>query len=260
MSLARVLYGSLMRTVRTMEQAGPRLRLRLPVEESKVQWLAGQGVPQSEFLPSDQKQTAAVINSLFPHIDNAASALGPSASDISADDLRVLIRARFREDTADASSKIDSAFSALKALAAQLELAQCSSAVTTTFDDDVSVRVEATSAFRGTTTQQGQPMFVYQYRVRISNEGTSAVRLLGRAWTIENADGSEHASVPRGSPGVVGQTPVLESGQAFEYASGTTFSQPGGSISGCFQFVRVADQAKFDVEVAPFVCRPPEGS
>ena len=96
--------------------------------------------------------------------------------------------------------------------------------------------------------------------MRIINEGDAVVRLLGREWRIHNADGSLHASVPRrcplnltlarararapalaralalaltpspnqvprGSPGVVGETPTLGPGQAFEYASGTTLDQ-----------------------------------
>ena len=36
--------------------------------------------------------------------------------------------------------------------------------------------------------------------MRIINEGDAVVRLLGREWRIHNADGSLHASVPRGSP------------------------------------------------------------
>ena len=58
--------------------------------------------------------------------------------------------------------------------------------------------------------------------------------------------------VPRGSPGVVGQTPLLQPGEAFEYSSGSTVGTPGGSVEGSFQCVRVDDQSPFDARVEIF--------
>ena len=107
--------------------------------------------------------------------------------------------------------------------------------------------------------------------MRIINEGDAIVRLLGREWRIRNADGSLHALVPRGSPGVVGETPTLAPGQAFEYASGTTLDQPGGSVEGCFQMLShvglegTPDTAEggglpFDAAVGRFECIVADGA
>jgi len=40
--------------------------------------------------------------------------------------------------------------------------------------------------------------------------------------------------VPRGSPGLVGQQPVLEPGKCFEYASGVRLAAPSGRLDGSF--------------------------
>merc|ERR1712216_282615 len=104
--------------------------------------------------------------------------------------------------------------------------------------------VEASSEFQGMQPPPpGTPVF--QYRIRITNQGTRTVQLLGRQWEIMNNDGTQHGHVPRNSPGVVGQTPILRPGECFEYASGTTFSdRSGGWVQGSFQMVELIHEEK----------------
>ena len=55
------------------------------------------------------------------------------------------------------------------------------------------------------------------------------MRLLGRAWEIRNARGETVGQVPRGSPGIVGQTPVLVPGHgSFVYSSSGEIDTPTG--------------------------------
>jgi uncharacterized protein affecting Mg2+/Co2+ transport len=44
--------------------------------------------------------------------------------------------------------------------------------------------------------------------------------------------------LPRHSPGIVGNTPVLQPGQSFEYASGVDIDSPRGFVTGCLHTVR----------------------
>ena len=60
------------------------------------------------------------------------------------------------------------------------------------------------------------------------------VQLLSRGWQIRDSSGRLHASVPKGSPGVVGCTPVLDPGETFEYYSSTDLPTPAGVMSGSF--------------------------
>ena len=114
--------------------------------------------------------------------------------------------------------------------------------------------VEATSSFRGSGAQGAGKVWAFEYRIRVRNDGDVPVQLLGREWCIRNADGSIHGHVPKGSPGVVGETPVLQPKQAFEYASGTTFNTAGGSVEGSFQMARLPNGEPFDAAVARFDC------
>ena len=117
----------------------------------------------------------------------------------------------------------------------------------------------STASDRGSGAQGAGKVWAFEYRIRVRNDGDVPVQLLGREWCIRNADGSIHGHVPKGSPGVVGETPVLQPKQAFEYASGTTFNTAGGSVEGSFQMARLPDGGgqlleKFDAAVARFDC------
>jgi len=74
------------------------------------------------------------------------------------------------------------------------------------------------------------------------------VQLLSRHWIISDGDGhSEHV---RG-PGVVGEQPVLEPGEAFEYTSFCPLRTPIGSMQGTYQMVTAGGSA-FEAEISPF--------
>ena len=195
--LSRALYAALMQTVRTIGRSGEPLRVRTPVRDGRVQWLAD-GAPQSEFV---REPPTAALEALFPYLCAQVDAglAGPSG-EVTASALKGAIRDLFRQpvsDPADADARVNQGFAALRALHEQIAMARTSSVATSEPFDDVRVTVEATSSYRGTATPPGEtaPLFFFQCRVRICNEGASAVRLLGRQWTIYNDDGSTHASV-----------------------------------------------------------------
>ena len=74
------------------------------------------------------------------------------------------------------------------------------------------------------------------------------VQLVSRHWIITDAVGSvEHV---RGL-GVVGEQPVLEPGEAFEYSSGCPLTTPSGDMCGTYQMV-TGEGDSFDVEIARF--------
>lgn len=96
--------------------------------------------------------------------------------------------------------------------------------------------------------------YVFAYRVRIANlSHPGSVQLRTRHWIIENQLGKSEEV--RG-PGVVGQEPRLEPGQAFEYTSGAVLETPRGSMRGSYQMER-EDGSMLDVEIAPFALATP---
>ena len=91
--------------------------------------------------------------------------------------------------------------------------------------------------------------FVWAYRVRIENQGGATVRLLRRTWHITDARGrTQHVH----GPGVVGEQPVLQPGQSFEYTSGTPLETPSGFMVGVYHMVIPSSGENFDVAVPAF--------
>jgi len=90
--------------------------------------------------------------------------------------------------------------------------------------------------------------WVFQYTVRITNQGSQTVQLLSRHWVI--TDAADHVEEVRG-PGVVGEQPVLAPGQSFKYSSWCPLKMPMGVMHGTYQMART-DGSHFDIEIAPF--------
>jgi ApaG protein len=127
----------------------------------------------------------------------------------------------------------------------QSELAPMSDAVTN------SVRVEVMSRHSPENSRPHQGEWVFQYTVRITNQGTETVQLISRHWII--TDASEHVEEVQGL-GVVGEQPVLAPGESFKYSSWCPLKTPMGKMQGTYQMAR-AGGTQFDIEIAPFALK-----
>ncbi len=90
--------------------------------------------------------------------------------------------------------------------------------------------------------------YVWAYQVRIENLGQETVQLRSRYWRITDAKG--RTQEVRGE-GVVGEQPVLEPGQAFEYTSGTPLATPSGIMVGSYH-MKTNSGENFEVSIPAF--------
>ncbi|GAB1233060.1 Co2+/Mg2+ efflux protein ApaG [Ferrigenium sp. UT4] len=95
--------------------------------------------------------------------------------------------------------------------------------------------------------------FVFAYTITLTNEGEHPVQLLSRHWII--TDSNNHVQEVRGK-GVVGEQPVINPGQGFEYTSGTVLATQVGTMSGSYR-MQVVSGGEFDVAVPQFVLSVP---
>lgn len=117
--------------------------------------------------------------------------------------------------------------------------------------EGVRVSVRARYSKEHSSPQQSQWFFLYT--ITIANESEHSVKLVNRNWLILDATGkSEEVH----GPGVVGEQPALEPGQAFEYTSGCPLPTPFGSMSGTYEMTR-EDGTSFEAEVRLFQLRQP---
>ena len=115
------------------------------------------------------------------------------------------------------------------------------------------MRVQVTARYSSEHSRPNDGKWFFLYTIVITNEGTDTVQLISRHWIITDAE--NRVEEVRGL-GVIGQQPILEPGESFEYTSGCPLTTPFGSMSGSYQMKR-ADGGTFDIEVAPFALTEP---
>lgn len=110
------------------------------------------------------------------------------------------------------------------------------------------IRVQVKSTFLPERSQLARAQFIYQYRIRITNEGERTAQLLSRHWII--TDGLGHVEEVKG-PGVIGEQPHIAPGETFEYTSYCPLPTQFGIMQGTYQMIDDAGES-FEVEIAPF--------
>jgi ApaG protein len=99
----------------------------------------------------------------------------------------------------------------------------------------------------------GSERFFFAYRIHITNVGSVAAQLVSRHWIITDAAGK--VEEVRGL-GVVGNQPLLQPGESFEYSSGCPLPTPVGTMKGTYQMV-AEDGTRFDAPISEFVLAMP---
>ena len=116
------------------------------------------------------------------------------------------------------------------------------------------VRVRVDARYHGDRSNPGASYWFFAYTVSITNLGDETVQLLSRHWVI--TDANAHVEHVRG-PGVVGQQPVLQPGETFEYTSACPLPTSLGSMHGTYEMAR-ENGDRFDAEIAPFSLADPD--
>jgi ApaG protein len=116
------------------------------------------------------------------------------------------------------------------------------------------IRIKVSTQYVPERSDPSARRWLFAYRVRIANEGSQTVQLLSRHWVITDANG--HVEEVKG-PGVVGQQPILEPGDRFEYTSACPLSTSFGIMNGTYQMI-TTDGEQFDAEIAPFSLGEPD--
>ncbi len=115
-------------------------------------------------------------------------------------------------------------------------------------DTTRSIQVTVEPIYLDEQSSPEEDHYVWAYHVRIENQGHETVQLRSRYWRITDSLG--RTQEVRGS-GVVGEQPILDPGDAFEYTSGTPLPTPSGIMVGTYQMVTSKGE-DFDVAIPAF--------
>jgi ApaG protein len=91
--------------------------------------------------------------------------------------------------------------------------------------------------------------YFFVYFITIENKSDFSVQLLKRHWDIFDSIGDKRVV---DGEGVVGETPVLEPGQKFEYNSGCNLTSEMGYMKGYYTLLKLMDNKEFNVDIPKF--------
>jgi ApaG protein len=106
-------------------------------------------------------------------------------------------------------------------------------------------------------TEQSDPddhHYVWAYTIQIENMGEETAQLINRYWHITDAKGA--VQEVRG-PGVIGEQPLLEPGDAYQYTSGAALKTSSGIMKGHYEMHTPAGDV-FLVEIPAFSLDSPD--
>jgi len=115
------------------------------------------------------------------------------------------------------------------------------------------ISVSVNTAYLAEQSDPSADRYVFAYTITIANSGTVAAQLISRHWIITDA---ENVTQEVKGLGVVGEQPLLQPGESFEYTSGTAMATPVGTMHGSYQMV-AEDGNKFDAEIPVFTLSMP---
>ena len=111
------------------------------------------------------------------------------------------------------------------------------------------IRVSVITNFEGEFFKDYRMRFAFTYRITIENQSKDSVQLLSRYWNIfDSLNDKKNIS----GQGVVGQKPVIKSGQSYTYSSGCMLVSTFGAMKGYFTMVNFTTTKKFKVTVPAF--------
>ena len=96
--------------------------------------------------------------------------------------------------------------------------------------------------------------YVWAYTIQLENLGAETVQLINRYWNI--TDGRGGVQEVHGE-GVIGEQPVLEPGDTYQYTSGAALTTLSGIMKGHYE-MQTDDDEMFLIEIPAFSLDSPE--
>lgn len=110
------------------------------------------------------------------------------------------------------------------------------------------IKVSVTTEYDNHNSYPSENRYVFRYNIEIQNLSERPVKLLSRKWIIYDL-GFGFTEVE--GAGVIGLTPVIESGEKFSYFSNVIVKSGVGSMDGYYTFEN-ASQQSFEVDIPKF--------
>ncbi|MFQ3245780.1 MAG: ApaG protein [Arenicella sp.] len=112
----------------------------------------------------------------------------------------------------------------------------------------------------GFVPQQSEPddsRYVFFYTITIHNDSETACQLLSRHWIIEDSNKKVEEIF---GEGVIGEQPLIQPGEKYQYTSGAVLETEIGTMEGRYFMVGKSDQKvanEFEINIPRFTLSVP---
>jgi ApaG protein len=120
-------------------------------------------------------------------------------------------------------------------------------------ENDCGIEISTRTQYLERQSDPATNSYAFSYTISILNQRAEPVRLLNRHWII--TDQNNKIEEVRGK-GVVGQQPVIQPGESFEYSSGTIIASEIGDMHGSYT-MESSDGDQFEAPIPLFVLAIP---
>ena len=120
-------------------------------------------------------------------------------------------------------------------------------------DPEYSFDIKVKTEFLADQSEPSRNRYVFAYKISITNNGQQRAQVMNRKWVITDGDGKIQEVA---GEGIVGQQPVIDPGQQYQYTSGTVLETKVGSMTGFYGMLG-ADGYEFDTKIPFFTLSSP---
>ncbi|MDB4127820.1 Co2+/Mg2+ efflux protein ApaG [Hyphomicrobiales bacterium] len=112
--------------------------------------------------------------------------------------------------------------------------------------NDITINVDP--VYLEDESEPEEDYFLWAYTINILNKSKEPIQLRSRYWRITDSQGIIHEV---SGEGVVGEQPILNPGESYEYTSGVPLTTPSGIMVGAYMMENDMGES-FIVDIPPF--------
>jgi ApaG protein len=109
----------------------------------------------------------------------------------------------------------------------------------------ISVEVFYEASYSNTVNNE----FMFAYKIGIENKNVFPIKLLSRHWYIFDSNGTKREVA---GDGVVGEQPIINPNQKYEYISGCNLKSEMGTMHGTYLFENLFNKKTFETIIPNF--------
>ena len=111
------------------------------------------------------------------------------------------------------------------------------------------ITIQVVNRYESEHSKPSYKKYVHSYHINIINDSANDVQLLRRHWYIHDSD---HTVREVEGSGVIGEQPIIRSGQNHTYMSWSVLHTSIGKMHGYYSMIDVQTNMKFKVEIPEF--------